>query len=340
MPTALNHYRLLGRSGLRVSPLSLGTMTFGEESGWGTNKEESRSILDAYADAGGNFLDTANLYTGGTSETFLGEFLSGRRDQFVLATKFTFNMRPGDPNACGNHRKNIHQSLEASLRRLRTDYIDLYWLHAWDGLTPVEETMRALDDAVQAGKVLYVGVSDMPAWKVAQANTLAELRGWSPFIAIQIEYSLVARTPERDLIPLALDFGLGVTPWSPLGSGLLTGKYRSKTASAAQTGPVERRLDQAADFSTRTLTDRNLKIVEAVASVAEESNRSPAQVALNWLLQQPGVTSPIIGARKLDQLHDNLKCLEFDLSAEHLQQLDEASRIELTDSCIANVVNI
>jgi aryl-alcohol dehydrogenase-like predicted oxidoreductase len=304
-------------------------MTFGEEWGWGTNKDESRGILDAYAEAGGNCLDTANLYTGGTSETFLGEFLDGRRDQFVLATKFTFNTRPGDPNACGNHRKNLHQSLEASLRRLKTDYIDLYWLHAWDGLTPVEETMRALDDAVRAGKVLYVGVSDMPAWKVAQANTLAELRGWSAYIAIQVEYNLIARTPERDLIPMALDFGLGVTPWSPLGSGLLTGKYRSKSASGAQTGPVERRLDQAADFSTRTLTDCNLKIVEAVAAVAEETNRSLAQIALNWLLQQPGVTSPIIGARKLEQLHDNLKCLEFDLSVEHLKRLDEASRIDL-----------
>src|SRR5687768_14234863 len=215
MPTQLNHYRLLGKSALRVPPMCLGTMTFGEEWGWGGSKDDSRRQLDLYAEQGGNFLDTADLYTNGTSETFLGEFLNGRRDRFVLATKYTFNAVRGDPNAGGNHRKNMRRALELSLKRLQTDYIDLYWVHLFDGMTPVEETMRALDDAVRSGKVLHIGVSDFPAWKVSQANTLAELRGWSPFTALQIEYSLAERTVERDLIPMAVDFGMGVTPWSP-----------------------------------------------------------------------------------------------------------------------------
>jgi aryl-alcohol dehydrogenase-like predicted oxidoreductase len=329
MTTALNQYRLLGRSGLRVSPLCLGTMTFGEDWGWGAGKEDSRKMVDAYAEAGGNFIDTANIYTNGTSETFLGEILEGRRDQFVLATKFTLSTRLGDPNAGGNHRKNIHQSLEASLKRLRTDYIDLYWLHAWDGLTPVEETMRALDDAVKAGKVLYVGVSDMPAWKVAQANTLAELRGWSPYVALQIEYNLVERTPERDLIPMAIDLGLGLTPWSPLAGGVLTGKYRDNIKKQSGPGPVANRFDQAGEFADRNLSERNLKIADLVVALAKEIGRSPAQVALNWLIHQPGITSPIIGTRKVDQLIDNLKCLEFDLSPEQVKKLNEISRVDL-----------
>ena len=191
-------YKLLGRTGLRVSELCLGTMTFGEEWGWGASKEASRAIFDAFADAGGNFVDTANLYTGGTSETFVGEFLKGRRGRFVLATKYTLNMAPDDPNGGGNHRKNLVQSLDASLKRIGTDYIDLYWVHAWDGMTPLEETMRALDDVVRAGKVLYVGISDAPAWVVSRANTLAELKSWSPFAALQIQYNLADRTPERE----------------------------------------------------------------------------------------------------------------------------------------------
>jgi len=228
LPTQLDHYRLLGRSGLRVSPLCLGTMTFGTDWGWGSDEPTSRAILDAYAAAGGNFIDTANLYTNGTSEQFVGRFLRGRRDQFVLATKYTLNpaglggpgdaLAPGrpDPNGGGNHRKRLRVSLEASpLKRLGTDYVDLYWVHAYDGVTPIEETMRALDDAVRAGKVLYVGASDFPAWKVAQANVLADWRGWSPFVGLQIEYSLAERTPERDLVPMARDLNLGVTPWSP-----------------------------------------------------------------------------------------------------------------------------
>ncbi len=224
-PWQLDRYRLLGRSGLRVSPLCLGTMTFGTEWGWGADRETSRAIFNAYAERGGNFIDTANFYTKGTSERLVGECMADARERFVLATKFTLNMRPGDPNAGGNHRKCMIQSVEASLRRLNTDYIDLYWLHAWDGTTPVDEVMRGLDDLVRAGKILYVAVSDTPAWKIAQCNTLAELRGWSRFIALQVEYNLALRDVERDLVPMAIELGLGVLPWSPLASGLLSGKY-------------------------------------------------------------------------------------------------------------------
>ena len=217
-------YKLLGKSGLRVSELCLGTMTFGEDWGWGSPRDESRKVYDAFLEAGGNFIDTANVYTNGTSERFLGEFMSGHRDRVVLATKYS-NAAPGnDPNAAGNHRKSMMQSVEASLKRLKTDYIDLYWLHIWDQITPIEEVMRAFDDLVRQGKILYAGVSDMPAWVVAKANTLAELRGWTPFVGLQIEYSLIERTPERELLPMAADLGLGVTAWSPLAGGMLTGK--------------------------------------------------------------------------------------------------------------------
>src|SRR5215470_1658010 len=219
------NYRLLGRSGLRVSEFSLGTMTFGEEWGWGVGKEDAKKIYEAYREAGGNFIDTANLYTQGTSERILGELLQGQRDEVVLATKYT-NSAPGkDPNAAGNHRKSMMQAIEASLKRLKTDYVDLYWLHIWDQITPVEEVMRAFDDLVRQGKVLYVGVSDAPAWWISQANTLAALRGWSPFIGLQIEYSLIERTVERELIPMAKALDLGLVAWSPLAGGALTGKY-------------------------------------------------------------------------------------------------------------------
>ena len=217
-------YRLLGKSGLRVSELCLGTMTFGEDLGWGSPKEESRKVYDAFREAGGNFIDTANIYTNGTSESFLGEFMQGHRERLVLATKYTLSPPVNDPNAAGNHRKNMMQAVEASLKRLQTDYIDLYWLHIWDQLTPVEEVMRAFDDLVRQGKILYAGVSDMPAWVVAKANTLAELRGWTPFIGLQIEYSLIERTPERELLPMASSLGLGITAWSPLAGGVLDGQ--------------------------------------------------------------------------------------------------------------------
>src|SRR6266403_2194364 len=224
-------YRLLGKSGLRVSEASLGTMTFGDEWGWGSPKAEAQKIYETYREAGGNFLDTANFYTAGTSEKFVGEFIKSHRDSVVLATKYS-NAAPGnDPNAAGNHRKSMMQAVEASLKRLRTDYIDLYWLHVWDQITPAEEVMRGLDDLVRQGKVLYVGVSDAPAWWIAHANTLAHLRGWSPFLGLQIEYSLIERTVERELIPMAKTLNLGVTAWAPLSNGVLTGKYHGQGSS-------------------------------------------------------------------------------------------------------------
>lgn len=313
-------YKLLGNSGLRVSELCLGTMTFGEDWGWGSDKEESRAVFRAFAEAGGNFLDTANLYTNGTSETLVGEFVKGDREKWVIATKYSLNTRPGDVNACGNHRKNLFQAVEASLKRLGTDYIDLLWLHIWDSLTPMEEVMRAFDDLVRMGKVLYIGISDSPAWIVSQANTLATLRGWTPFIGLQIEYSLKERTPERELLPMAKALNIGVTAWSPLGGGVLTGKYN-------QPNPVDGRLSMT--DQPFQIFDRHLKIAETVLEIAREIEKSPAQVALNWLRNRPNSVIPIIGARKLSQLQDNLACVDFNLSGEHLQRLDNISAISL-----------
>jgi aryl-alcohol dehydrogenase-like predicted oxidoreductase len=315
-------YRLLGKSGLRVSELCLGTMTFGEDWGWGSSNEESRRILEAFFEAGGNFIDTANVYTNGTSETMLGEFLKGRRDSAVLATKYTNAMTAADPNAAGNHRKSMMRAVEASLKRLRTDYIDLYWLHIWDRITPLEEVMRAFDDLVRQGKVLHAGVSDMAAWAVARANTLAELRGWSPFVGLQIEYSLVERTVERELIPMAEALGLGVTAWSPLGGGVLTGKYQAGRAQDARYGTEMMRQHMPA-------ADRTAPVVEAVQAVAREVGRSPAQVALAWLRQRPVPVIPIVGARRLEQFRDNLACLDLRLDESQLGRLDAASRVEL-----------
>ncbi len=311
-------YNLLGRSGLRVSELGLGTMTFGEDWGWGASKEESRKIFDAYARAGGNFVDTANRYTDGTSERFVGEFVAPDRDYWVVASKYTLLDREGDPNAAGNHRKNMVQSLESSLRRLGTDYLDLLWLHAWDYMTPVEEIMRGLDDLVRAGKVLYVGISDTPAWIVAQANTLAELRGWTPFSALQIEYSLVERTPERELLPMARALDLAVTPWGILGSGVLTGKYNREDP------PEEGRAKEG-----RGQDSRMLEIARVVSNVAGEVGCTPSQVAIAWILKQPGVMVPLLGARTVDQLQDNLRGLIIDLDEDHLNRLDEATRVDL-----------
>ena len=313
-------YKLLGNSGLRVSELCLGTMTFGEDWGWGADKEESRAVFQAFAEAGGNFLDTANFYTNGTSETLVGEFVKGDREKWVIATKYSLNTRPGDVNACGNHRKNLFQAVEASLKRLGTDYIDLLWLHIWDSLTPIEEVMRAFDDLVRMGKVLYIGISDSPAWIVSQANTLATLRGWTPFIGLQIEYSLKERTPERELLPMAKALNIGVTAWSPLGGGVLTGKYN-------QPNPVDGRLSMT-DQPFQIL-DRDLKIAETVLEIAREIGKSPAQVALNWLRNRPNSVIPIIGARRLSQLQDNLACVDFNLTGEHLQRLDNISAISL-----------
>jgi aryl-alcohol dehydrogenase-like predicted oxidoreductase len=321
--TQLDHYRLLGRSGLRVSPLCLGTMTFGTEWGWGADEDTSRAIFNAYVDKGGNFIDTANYYTGGTSERFVGKFVEGKRHQFVIATKFTLNMQPGDPNAGGNQRKNIVRAVEDSLRRLNTDYIDLYYLHIWENRTPIDEVMRALDDLVSMGKVVYLAISDTPAWKVAQANTLADLRGWAPFIGLQIEYSLIERTPERDLLPMALDLGLGVLPWAPIGGGVLSGKYNPTQEEHSEADDGKRR-----NVESR-LTKRNLKIAETVQKIAVDVGRSPAQVAINWLMQQRGVVSPILGARKLSHIQDNLGALDFTLSPRQMERLNAVSAIDL-----------
>ncbi|MFQ5794617.1 MAG: aldo/keto reductase [Candidatus Bipolaricaulia bacterium] len=318
--SGLDDFRLLGRSGLRVSPLCLGTMTFGTDWGWGADQDECRKMFDLYVERGGNLIDTANNYTHGTSETFLGEFIGSRRDQLVVTTKYSLNMRRGDPNAGGNHRKNLVQSVEASLKRLKTDYIDIYYLHAWEFRTPIEEVMRALDDLVRSGKVLYLGISDVPAWKVSQANTIADLRGWTPFIALQAQYSLVERSAERDLISMAQELNIGVMAWGPLAGGVLTGKYNR---NATKDDKVGRR-----NVSHR-LTERNLAIAEAVQQIAEEVGRSPAQVSIQWLLNKPGVVIPILGARTAKQLEDNLGCLDFSLLSEQIERLDDVSRIDL-----------
>ncbi len=311
-------YRLLGRSGLRVSELALGTMTFGEEWGWGASEPESKRMFEAFAEAGGNFIDTANRYTEGTSERFVGDFIAADRDHWVVATKYTLWTRRDDPNFSGNHRKNMIQACEASLKRLGSDYIDLYWVHAWDFTTPIEEVMRGLDDLVSAGKVLYVGISDTPAWIVSRANTIADFRGWSPFVGLQIRYSLIDRTAEADLLPMARALDLAVTPWSVLGAGVLTGKYsrgNQPEAGRAKEGAATR--------------ERNLEIAESVVSIAEEIGCKPSQVAIAWVRQQAGVVIPLIGARNLPQLTENLGALDVRLSDEQLATLDEVSQVDL-----------
>jgi aryl-alcohol dehydrogenase-like predicted oxidoreductase len=326
---SLDRYRLLGRSGLRVSPLALGTMTFGSDWGWGAAEDEARRIFDAYVDRGGNFVDTANQYTNGTAERLVGKFAAGRRDRLVLATKYTLTTRPGDPNSGGNHRKSMVGSVEESLRRLGTDHLDLLYLHAWDFTTPVEEILRAMDDLVRAGKVLYVGISDTPAWQVSRMQAIADLRGWSPLVALQIEYSLIERTVERDLIPMAGEMGLGVIPWSPLASGVLTGKYTRDDlghggGSAAAEGT---RKNVAA--ANGALTERGLAIADVVTDVARGLGVTPSQVALAWTLRDPRVTAPIIGARTLAQLEDNLGALELTLPDTAVADLEAASAVEL-----------
>jgi aryl-alcohol dehydrogenase-like predicted oxidoreductase len=309
-------YRLMGRSGLRVSELALGAMTFGTKD-WGVEQEESRRVYDGFREAGGNFIDTANVYSNGRSETFLGEFIAEERERIVLATKYTAPMRGRDVNASGNSRKNMMDSVHASLSRLRTDYIDLYWVHARDVTTPIEEIMRGLDDLVRQGKVLYVGVSDTPAWEVSRANMLAELRGWSPFVGLQLRYSLLDRTAERDLLPMAQALDLSVTPWDTLGSGVLTGKYNRDAGTRGRAAMGGR------------VAERDLGIAAEVMKVADEIGRTPAQVALAWVRSGPGVIVPLVGAKTRAQLDDNLGCLDFELEPEQRSRLDEVSRIEL-----------
>jgi aryl-alcohol dehydrogenase-like predicted oxidoreductase len=317
---SLDHYVTLGRSGLRVSPLCLGAMTFGEDLGWGASVEESQRMIDRYADLGGNFIDTANFYTKSHSEKIIGDHVGrhpARRDRLVIATKFSGNLYPGDPNAGGSGRKAIVGSLENSLRRLQTDYIDLYWLHNWDVHTPIEETMATLETLVQSGKVRYIGVSDTPAWKIAQANVMAHFRRWSPFIGLQIEYSLLERTVEQELVPMALELGLGITPWSPLKSGVLSGKYTRDNASNPE---------QGRGFAAGFLDEKAFEVLDALGEIARAHDTTVARAALAWVRQQPGVTSTIIGARRLDQLEDNIRSLEVELTASELARLDEITR--------------
>lgn len=323
----LDEYFLLGRSGLRVSPLCLGTMTFGTAWGWGADEKDSRAQFDRYLDAGGNFIDTADGYTGGESETFLGGFIreSGLRDKIVLATKFTFNAQPGNPNAGGNGRKNIRRALESSLKRLQTDYIDLYWLHAWDGITPVEEVMSTLTDLVREGKIRHVGLSDTPAWYLAKAQMLAAWRGFEPVCALQLEYSLMERNIEREHVPAAIEFGMGICPWSPLAGGMLTGKYTREAKADGRLAKMQGSGNPIFD----KFTERNFTIVDALLEAAKELERSPAQVALNWATRRPGMVSTIIGASKLSQLEDNIAALSFDIPAEIAEKLEAVGRPEL-----------
>ena len=311
------HYQLLGNSGLRVSPLCLGTMTFGEDWGWGSDVSSSREIFNAFMEAGGNFIDTADVYTEGSSEKILADLIQADRDHVVLATKYTLSNTTHNPNKSGNHRKNLIQSVEASLRRLNTDYIDVLFVHAWDFTTPVEEVMRSLDDLVKQGKVFYLGISDTPAWIVSMANTYAKAHALTPFIVNQIEYNLTERTPERELLPMSKELGLGVVAWSPLATGLLTGKYLNENIAGTRN-------------ETKTsyrFNPRNEAIVKSVVEVAGEVGVSPARLALAWLLHKNII--PIIGARKLHQLKDNMGAVEVTLSPNQLAKLDAISQVEL-----------
>ncbi|MEU7869570.1 aldo/keto reductase [Dactylosporangium sp. NPDC049140] len=316
---SLDSYVSLGRSGLRVSPLTLGTMTFGEDHGWGASVEESEAILAEYLERGGNFIDTANIYTNGHSEKIVGDWFAGRpgrRDRVVIGTKFFANLFEGDPNGGGAGRKSIVAALENSLRRLQTDYIDIYWLHNWDRTAPIEETLRTLDDLVTAGKIRYVGFSDLPAWKAAEAQVTARLRGWAPAIGLQVEYSLLERTSEGELIPMAQEHGLGVMPWSPLKSGMLSGKYSRRRPGSVDTlrgglvgGPSEKDYD----------------VIDVLEDVAQEAGITPAAAALAWVRQRPGVTSTLVGARRVDQLRANLASLDVHLTDVQMAALNEAS---------------
>lgn len=307
-------YRLLGRSGLRVSELCLGTMTFGDDWGWGADAVESGRIFAAFADAGGTFVDTANNYTDGTSERLVGELTEPDRDRWVIATKYTLSLDPSDPNAGGNHRKSLVRSLEQSLRRLRTDHVDLLWLHMRDATTPIEEAVRALDDQVRLGKVLYVGISDSPAWVAAQANTLADLRGWTPFVALQVPYSIASRDPERELLPMAAALGLAVTPWGVLGAGVLGGKPSGELR-----------------WPDEAVGERTQAVVDALRAVAGEAGSTPAQAAIAWLLARrgPPVIVPIVAATRAEQMISNIGALDVVLEPAQLERLDAAGAPEL-----------
>lgn len=327
MALQLDDYRLLGRSGLRVSPLALGTMTFRVGAGsWGSSDEEARQMVDMYLDRGGNFIDTANFYGQmGQSEALLGELVKGRRDQAVISTKYSLTTRPGDPNASGNHRKNMVRSVEDSLKRMGTDYIDLLYLHMWDFRTPVDEILRSFDDLVRSGKVLYIGLSDTPAWQASRMQAIAEVRGWTQFCALQIQYSLIERTVERELIPMAQELGFGVSPWAPLGQGMLTGKYTRADLKPGSMDDISSR--KAINAVTGKLTEKNLEVADVVVAVAKEIGCTPAQLAVAWTLTNPAVASPVIGVRTPAQLEDNLGALAVEISPEQLARLDAVSAV-------------
>lgn len=317
----LDHYVTLGRSGLRVSPLCLGAMTFGEDLGWGSSVEESQKIMDRFIELGGNFIDTANFYTKSHSEKIIGDHIGkdkARRDRLVIATKFSGNLYPGDPNGGGSGRKSIISAAENSLRRLQTDYIDLYWLHNWDVHTPIDETMAALDDLVRSGKVRYIGVSDTPAWKIVEANMLAKFRGWSSFIGLQVEYSLLERTIEQELVPMALEHGLGITPWSPLKSGALSGKYTRENINTVEKG--------RGAFVESYLNEKTFALLDELTALAKAKDTTVAKVALSWVVSKPGVTSTIIGARTLRQLEENIGSLPVVLTEQERKHLDELTQ--------------
>ncbi|KAF9102758.1 hypothetical protein BGX27_010863 [Mortierella sp. AM989] len=325
--TALDKYVLLGKSGLRVSPLSLGTMTFGEEWGFGNNKEACKKVFDTYYEKGGNFYDTANIYTNGDSERFLGEYMADKRSECVIATKYSLNPSIGqalagkssarNPNAGGNHRKNLVETLDGSLKRMGTGYVDILYVHVWEYRTPINEVMRALDDVVRSGKAHYVAVSDTPSWVISSANTMAELRGLSPFIGLQTKYNLLNRSLESDLQPMCADFGVGIIPWSILADGFLSGKHSRDQ--------MDQESKRQGTVSAHTKHDRNWAILDEVKAIAQECNKTAAQVAINWTLQKPGITSPLIGARTLEQLESNLGALEFTLSESQMARLNAVS---------------
>lgn len=317
----LNHFVSLGRSGLKVSPHCLGAMTFGEDWGFGSSVKESEAILDRYLALGGNFIDTANTYTRGHSERILGDHLgrhAAKRERVVLATKFYSGMHQGDPNSGGASRKSLVAACEHSLRRLQTDWIDLYWMHCWDPGTPIDETMRALDDLVASGKVRYIGFSDTPAWKCAEAQVTARMRGWAPLVALQVEYSLLQRTVEGALVPMALEMGLGITPWSPLKSGVLSGRFTRENHGKEKSS--------RGAWAEGALTENAYGIVDLLRRIAKEAETTPARVALSWLGGKPGVSSIIIGARTMAQLEDNLGALDLRLSPAHLAELDALTK--------------
>jgi len=313
-------YRLFGKSGLRVSELALGTMTFGEEWGWGASYEDSKAVFDRFAEAGGNFVDTANNYTNGTSEKYVGEFIHSEREKFVVATKYTLSTSPDDPNGNGNHRKNLLFSVERSLGRLQTDYIDILWLHAWDFTTPLEEILKSLDSLISSGKVLYIGISDTPAWIVSRANMMAELKGWSEFVGLQIQYSLLQRSAERDLIPMATELDIAITPWGAIGSGMLSGKYTIGKQDKHSRG----------EWSNSLLNERNFKIAEMVDSIAKKYSKPSSAVALAWCVQKnKGVVIPIVGARSEKQIAESLEMNNLHLDEDDFKLLDGVSAIEL-----------